>query len=118
MNQTLEISLKAYAGPNWDNWAQNMDALALSYNSTLHTVTGFTPAYLLRGYVPISGSSLIHLPECIPCPVEKPKRRIANDLEIVPEEFLHPEALEMIELFTAERHQAQEALHLGQHFQK
>ena len=39
MNQTLEISLKAYAGLNRDNWAQNLDALALSYNSTLHIAT-------------------------------------------------------------------------------
>ena len=53
INQTLEISLRTYAGLNWDNWAQNLDALVLSYNSTWHTATGFAPAYLLRGYVAI-----------------------------------------------------------------
>src|SRR5882762_6829667 len=33
-------------------------------------------------------------------------------------ESLRPEAMEMVEQFSAERHQAQEALVLGQHFQK
>src|SRR6202034_788094 len=58
MNQTLEISLRAYIGPNRDNWVLSLDGLALSYNSTPHTATGFAPAYLLRGYVLITGSSL------------------------------------------------------------
>ena len=47
MNQTLEISLQAYIGPNRDNWVSSLDSLALSYNSTPHTATGFAPAYLL-----------------------------------------------------------------------
>ena len=46
MNQTLEISLQAYIGPNWDNWVSSLDGLAL-YNLTPHTATGFAPTYLL-----------------------------------------------------------------------
>ena len=53
MNQTLEISLPAYVGPNRDNWVSSLNG-SLSYNSTPHTATGFTPAYLLRGYVPVT----------------------------------------------------------------
>ena len=64
MNQTLKILLQAYVGPNRDNWVSSLNGLSLSYNST-HTASGFTPAYLLRGYVPVTSSSLIHLPENI-----------------------------------------------------
>jgi len=44
MNQTLEISLRAYIGPDRDDWTSSLDGLALSYNSTPHTATGFAPA--------------------------------------------------------------------------
>src|ERR1700683_4701957 len=73
MNQTLEISLRAYIGPNRDNWVSSLDSLALSYNSTPHTVTGFAPTYLLRGYVPVTGSSLLHSPESIQRPLGRLK---------------------------------------------
>ena len=66
MNQSLEISFRAYIGPKQDNWVSSLNGLALSYNSTPHTATGFSPAYLLRGYVPITGSSLLHSPDSIP----------------------------------------------------
>ena len=60
MNQTQGISLQAYVGPNRNNWVSSLNGLSLSYNSTPHTATGFTLAYLLRGYVPVTSSSLIH----------------------------------------------------------
>jgi len=41
MNQMLEISLRAYIGPNQDNWVSSLDGLALSYNSTPHTATEY-----------------------------------------------------------------------------
>ena len=66
MNQSLEISLRAYIGPKRDNWVRSLNGLALSYNSTPHTATGFLPAYLLRGYIPVTGSSLLHSPDSIP----------------------------------------------------
>src|SRR6267154_3711499 len=47
LNQSLEICLRSYVGPSRDNWEKYLDALALSYNSTPHTATGFAPAYLL-----------------------------------------------------------------------
>jgi len=47
LNQSLKISLRAYIEPSRDDWASYLDALALSYNSTPHTATGYAPAYLL-----------------------------------------------------------------------
>ena len=69
MNQTLKISLQAYIGPDRDDWVSSLDGLALSYNSMPHTATGFVPSYLLGGYVPITRSSLIHLPGSIQRPL-------------------------------------------------
>ena len=101
MNQTLEISLRAYIGPDRDDWTSSLDGLALSYNSTPHTATGFAPAYLLRGYVPITESSIIHSPESIP----RPTNHVSEDrTNFSDNETLRPEASEMVEQFTAERH--------------
>ena len=118
MNQSLEISLRAYIGPKQDNWVGSLNGLALSYNSTPHTATGFLPAYLLRGYVPVTGSSLLNSPDSIPQNYSSEPHCEEITPEITINAALHPEALEMVELFKAERQQAQEALQLGQYFQK
>jgi len=112
MNQTLEISLRVYIGPDRDDWVSSLDGLALSYNSTPHTAIGFAPSYLLRGYVPITRSSLIHSPKSIQRPLNRTELNSSDD------RTLRPEATEMIEQFKADRHRAQEALLLGQHFQQ
>ncbi|KAI5886074.1 uncharacterized protein SCHCODRAFT_01162345, partial [Schizophyllum commune H4-8] len=52
VNQYLEIALRAYIGPSRDDWSELLDPLALSYNTSPHTSSGFSPAYLLRGYQP------------------------------------------------------------------
>ena len=95
MNQMLEISLRAYNGPDRDDWVLSLGGLALSYNSTPHTATGFSPAYLLRGYVPITGSSLIHSPKSIQRPANRTGLNSSDD------GTLCPEATEMIEQFKA-----------------
>jgi hypothetical protein len=85
-----------------------------------HTATGYAPAYLLRGYTPITSSTIVHSPNPIGRPFENPsqtKLRCGAILEDIGES-LQPEAMEMVEQFSAERHRAQEALILGQHFQK
>lgn len=46
LNQGLEISIHSYIGPDWDNWSGLLNAWALSYNSSTHMATGFSPAYL------------------------------------------------------------------------
>ena len=106
MNQTLKISLQAYVGPNRDNWVSSLNGLSLSYNSTPHTTTGFALAYLLRGYIPVTSSSLIHSPESISRYLEAENDSLCLD------------ASKMLEQFNAEQQQAQEALLLGQYFQK
>ena len=47
LNQSLEIYLCAYVGPSRNDWVNYLDTLDLSYNTTPHMATGFTPAYLL-----------------------------------------------------------------------
>src|ERR1700692_3873848 len=74
LNQSLEISLQAYVGPSQDDWASYLDALALSYNSTPHTATGYAPAYLLQGYTPITSSTILHSPNSIGRPFENPSQ--------------------------------------------
>jgi transposase InsO family protein len=120
LNQSLEISLRAYIGPSRNDWVKYIDALALSYNSTPHTATGFAPAYLLRGYTPVTGSTLLHNSEGIPRPATgiDPSDEQGGTITQDSGTSLHPIALEMTEAFLAERHRAQEALVLGQHFQR
>ena len=59
LNQGLEIALRAYVGPSRNDWDTHLEGLALSYNTTPHTSTGFAPAYLLFGYMPITSSQLM-----------------------------------------------------------
>src|ERR1700691_1284932 len=109
LNKSLEISLWAYVGPSHDDWAKHLDALSLSFNSTPHTATGFAPAYLLRGYTPVTGSTILHLPELISKPL-KDKEFPQPYCGTATLETLSERTLEMTELFNADQHRAQEAL--------
>lgn len=120
LNQGLEISLRAYIGPSRDDWASHLDTLALSYNSTPHTSTGYAPAYLLRGYLPITGSTIMHSPDPVPRLTQSTDQNRSSDAaealnKISAGDVSNVE--EMIESFIANRHRAQEALTLGQHHQ-
>ena len=110
MNQGLEISIRAYIGPERDDWSNLLDVLALSYNTSPHTATGFSPAYLLRGYHPITGSTLLNNPEAIG---RDDIRENSTTHEALDENALH-----LTEAFGAERRKAQDSLLLGQIFQK
>jgi len=118
LNQSLEISLWAYIGPSCDDWAKHLDALSLSYNFTPHPTTRFAPAYLLRGYIPITRSTILHSPEPISRPSEKEGSPQNGAVVDATHETLSRQTLEMMELFSADCHRAQEALMLGQHFQR
>ena len=110
MNQGLEISIRAYIGPERNDWSDLLDVLALSYNTSPHTATGFAPAYLLRGYHPITRTTLLRSPE----PIGRDEA-----LENRPgHEALDERALLMTEAFEAERGKARDALLLGQIFQR
>src|ERR1700683_3818801 len=106
LNQSLEISLWAYVGLSRNDWAKHLDALSLSYNSTPHTATGFTPAYLLRGYTPIKGSTILHSPEPIPRPSGKegsPQLCCGAVVDTTQETLSEP-TLKMTESFSADCH--------------
>ena len=110
MNQGLEILIHAYISPEHDNWSDLLDVLALSYNTLPHTAMGFMPAYLLRGYHPITGSTSVRSPQAI--------RRDNLHEDHTEHEVLDKKALHMTEAFEAECRKAQDALLLGQIFQR
>ena len=80
--------------------------------------TGYLPTYLLWGYIPVIGSSLLHSPDSIPWYYSSEPHHKEITPEIPDNDTLCPKALEIIELFKAEWQQAQEALQLSQYFQK
>jgi hypothetical protein len=51
-NRTLEEMLRAYVGYKQDDWDEKLAAAELSYNTAVHTSTGFSPYYLNYGYHP------------------------------------------------------------------
>ena len=111
LNQGLEISIRAYIGPDRDDWSEMLDALALSYNTSPHTATGFSPAYLLRGFQPITSTTLLNQTPSV-------DRIETTNSGNVDQGILHDKALNLVEGFNAERTRARDALLLGQVFQK
>ena len=71
--------------------------------------TRFTPAYLLRGYIPTTGSTLVHHPEEIARPATELGSHNLGNVGNIDKTSLHPAALEMSEAFHAAPHRAQEA---------
>ena len=118
LNQSLKIFLGAYVGPSRNDWVNYLNALELSYNTTHHTATRFAPTYLFRGYIPTTRSTLVHHPEGIARPATESGSHNLGNVGNINKTSLHPAALEMSEAFHAARHRAQEALMLGQHFQR
>lgn len=104
MNQTLEIALRAYVGPSRDDWSGKLSALQLAYNTTPHSATGYSPAYLLRGYQPRTVSSLVHDGD------DLHTRSLGSGLV--------PDATALVEGFEAEWSAARDALTLGQAHQQ
>lgn len=111
MNQGLEISICAYIGPDRDDWSKMLDALSLSYNSSIHTATGFSPAYLLRGFQPVTSTCIIGQSPSVD------RTGILNSGSN-DQETSHNKALNLVEGFVAERSRARDTLLLGQVFQK
>ena len=112
LNQGLEISICAYIGPDRDDWSEMLNMLSLSYNSSPHTATGFSPAYLLRGFQPITSATMLNQSPSID------RTKVVKNSESSDQETLHNKALNLVEGFSAERLRARDALLLGQIFQK
>lgn len=49
LNQTLEVCLCAYIGPDRDNWTKHLDGISFAYNTTVHTVTDFHLCFCYLG---------------------------------------------------------------------
>ncbi len=113
MNQYLEISIRSYINEDKDNWEDLLDSLAFSYNTSVHTATGFSPAYLLHGYQPKSATTLEADPQDT-LGLEAEKNTSEKKKPIAIDEQAH----DMIERFTAERSRARDALLLGQIIQE
>lgn len=50
LNAQIETMLRAYVAKDRSSWAQWLGVLARSYNSSVHSSTGYRPDYLLFGY--------------------------------------------------------------------
>ncbi|EUC61564.1 integrase core domain protein [Rhizoctonia solani AG-3 Rhs1AP] len=59
MNQTAEIAIRAFTNPAKDNWVKILSGFAHSYNTSTHTSTNQTPAFLLRGFQPLTTADLL-----------------------------------------------------------
>lgn len=113
VNQYLEIAIRAYIGPSRDDWSELLDPLALSYNTSPHTSSGFSPAYLLRGYQPITSAALLsdQSPDIIPRPTRDISVRRGDKGEIA----ISDEAAQaMVDGFEEARSRAKDALLLAQ----
>jgi len=62
MNQTLEVALHAYMGPERDDWVNMLDGFQLAYNTNTHLGTGFSPAFLLYSFNPVNKSGFLTTP--------------------------------------------------------
>jgi len=106
-NQMLEIALHAYIGPSQDDWEEHLDTLSLAYNLSPHTATTFAPAYLLRGFTPVTCSTLIN-----------PSLSILRPSSWDSGDALNQKAVEMWENFEGDCTCAKEALLLSQIYQQ
>jgi hypothetical protein len=106
LNQNLEIALRAYVGPSRDDWSRYLDPLALSYNTTPHSSSGFSPSFLLFGYQPITGASILSSGTAI----ERPVGETGGGGELV----INDKAQNFTDQFEAYRSRAKEALLLAQ----
>ncbi|KAB5587579.1 Integrase core domain containing protein [Ceratobasidium theobromae] len=102
MNQTLEIGLRCFVNPQLDNWAELLPIFAHSYNTSIHTATKQSPAFLLRGFQPLTPALLL-------TGTQNPIQRLTNESD---------KAIEFSESMKAIRKQAQDALVIAQSYQQ
>lgn len=130
-NQLLEITLCAFVGPERDDWARYLDILQLSYNTSIHSSTQFTPAFLLRGFEPLTANFHPRNPEPIqrstgqrPAEQRSAEQRLTEQRSAEGQSAERrsteepSDANEWLELFEAARKEAADSLRLAQAFQQ
>lgn len=102
MNQTLEIALRTFVSPDMDNWSDLLKGFTFAYNTSQHSSTGQTPAYLLYGFDPLTPSDLL----------------ASTNKAIGRPSVENPEAEKFADMMNAIRTQAQDALRVAQAHQE
>ena len=109
LNQTLEIALRAYINESMDNWSSLLSGFALSYNTTPHSSTGFTPAFLLCGYHPKTSTDFTS---------RLSGTKVSVDRTKIAQVYADPEAEQFTKEFQFYRSLAKEAIKLAQAYQE
>jgi len=60
LNQTIEVTIRAFINSSRDNWVDLLPYLSFAYNNTPHTATKFTPSFLLYGFQPRAPLDFLH----------------------------------------------------------
>src|SRR3979490_881899 len=110
MNQILETALRTYVSLDLDDWSSYLKQFALAYNTTPHTSTGFSLAFLLYGFHPVTKATLLHQPSETVERSETERQRHALGEEVSESS----KALEFLEEFETYRSRAKEALLFSQ----
>lgn len=105
LNAYLEVAVRCYIERLDERhlWSKLLSSLTFAYNCSPHSSTEQTPAFLLRGYQPTTGSTLMHGKDAI----ERGTNVQDGDCE-------DDRALKLAEDFRAQRRAAQESLLLAQ----
>ena len=112
LNQTLEIALRAYINEGLNNWAQLLAGFTLSYNNTVHSSTGFTPAFLLRGFNPRTPNTF--LPQASGIDISDREGNFSPQTALL----LDPESPKFTEEFLFFRNLAKDTMKLAQSHQE
>ena len=98
LNATIEQMLCAYVSSDKENWSRWLCVLTYSYNSSMHSLTKYSPNFLLMGYNPQTSVSAI-VPE----------------IDLVLQPFLPSQSAEnFVEAIETHRNLAKDAIALAQ----
>ncbi|KAJ0173294.1 hypothetical protein K1T71_011470 [Dendrolimus kikuchii] len=89
-HSTLKEYLKSYVNDNQDNWYKYLPTALISYNSTTHSTTNFSPHELLFGCKPYLPSSIYDINPTVTYPdyIKNLKHRLINTRNIARENIL------------------------------
>lgn len=110
LNQGLEIAIRSYVGLDKNDWSGMLDSLQFAYNTSVHTATGFSPAFLLHGYNPVTPNTILSSSDNV---IERGLNNTRSTSV-----GNHPLAEQFTEQFEAFRNRARDSLAISQAFQR